>query len=51
MAGRKRYLTATMADGYVKTIGKTAAAFTHYWCIVANLGGGRGEVFWAMRIS
>lgn len=46
MANRKRYLTATMADGYVKTIGPTTAAFTHYWRIVADLGGGRTEVFW-----
>lgn len=35
-----------MADGYVKTIGPTAAPFTHYWRIVADLGGGRTEVFW-----
>lgn len=46
MAKRRRYLTATMADGYVKTIGPTAAPFTHYWRIVADLGGGRTEVFW-----
>ncbi len=35
-----------MPDGYVKTIGPTAAPFTHYWRIVADLGGGRTEVFW-----
>jgi hypothetical protein len=46
MAKKKRYLTATMADGYVKTIGPTAAPFTHYWRIVAHLGDGRTEVFW-----
>lgn len=46
MAKRKRYLTATMADGYTKTIGPTAAPFTHYWRIVAHLGGGKTEVFW-----
>lgn len=46
MAKKRRYLTATMADGYVKTIGPTAAPFTHYWRIVADLGGGRTEVFW-----
>jgi hypothetical protein len=46
MAKRKRYLTATMADGYVKTIGPTASPFTHYWRIVAYLGAGRTEVFW-----
>jgi hypothetical protein len=46
MPKRKRYLTATMSDGYVKTIGPTAAPFTHYWRIVAHLGGGRTEVFW-----
>ena len=46
MAKKKRYLTATLADGYVKTIGPTAAPFTHYWRIVAHLGGGRTEVFW-----
>jgi len=46
MAKKKRFLTATMADGYVKTIGPTSAAFTHYWRIVAHLGGDRTEVFW-----
>jgi hypothetical protein len=48
---RKRYLTATMADGYVKTIGPTAAPFTHYWRIVAHLGNGRTEVFWGHATS
>lgn len=46
MAKRRRLLTATLSDGYVKTIGPTAAPFTHYWRIVAHLGGGRTEVFW-----
>ncbi len=46
MAKRKRYLTATMADGYVKTIGPTASSFTHYWRIVAVLENGKTEVFW-----
>jgi hypothetical protein len=46
MVRKKRYLTATMADGYVKTIGPTASPFTHYWRIVAQLGSGRTEVFW-----
>ena len=46
MAKKKRYLTATLPDGYVKTIGPTAADFTHYWRIVAELGNGRTEVFW-----
>lgn len=46
MPRKKRYLTATLPDGYVKTIGPTAAPFTHYWRIVAHLGGGRTEVFW-----
>jgi hypothetical protein len=46
MARKKRYLTATMADGYVKTIGPTASPFTHYWRIVAQIGDGRTEVFW-----
>ena len=46
MARKTRYLTATMPDGYVKTIGPTSAPFTHYWRIVADLGGGRTEVFW-----
>lgn len=46
MAKKKRYLTATLPDGYVKTIGPTAAPFTHYWRIVAHLGGGKTEVFW-----
>jgi hypothetical protein len=46
MAKKKRYLTATLPDGYVKTIGPTAAPLTHYWRIVAHLGGGKTEVFW-----
>jgi hypothetical protein len=46
MAKKKRYLTATLPDGYVKTIGPTATAFTHYWRIVAQLEGGKTEVFW-----
>ena len=46
MKNKKRYLTATMADGYVKTIGPTSSPFTHYWRIVAHVGGGRTEVFW-----
>jgi hypothetical protein len=51
MARKKRYLTATMADGYVKTIGPTAAPFTHYWRIVAHLHGGKTEVFWGHASS
>jgi len=43
---RKRYLVATMADGYVKRIGPTADPLTHYWRIVAQLENGRTEVFW-----
>ncbi|MGN5374043.1 hypothetical protein [Sphingomonas hankookensis] len=46
MAKRKRILTATMADGWVKTIGPTTAPFTHFWRIVAELENGRTEVFW-----
>jgi hypothetical protein len=46
VARRRRYLTATLPDGYVKTIGPTAAPFTHYWRIVALLENGRSEVFW-----
>lgn len=46
MARKKRYLTATLPDGYVKTIGPTADPFTHYWRIVALLENGRTEVFW-----
>jgi hypothetical protein len=46
MARKKRYLTATMPDGYVKTIGPTADNFTHYWRIVAQLANGKTEVFW-----
>ncbi|UAK26283.1 hypothetical protein [Sphingomonas nostoxanthinifaciens] len=46
MAKKRRYLTATTADGYVKTIGPTASPFTHYWRIVAYLENGRTEVFW-----
>ncbi len=51
MARKKRYLTATMADGYVKTIGPTAAPFTHYWRIVAYLHDGKTEVFWGHAVS
>jgi len=43
---KKHYLTATLPDGYVKTIGPTATAFTHYWRIVAVLENGKTEVFW-----
>jgi hypothetical protein len=43
---RKYLLTATMADGYQKTIGPTATPFTHYWRIVAVLESGKTEVFW-----
>ena len=46
MGRKRRYLTATMPDGYVKTIGPTADSFTHYWRIVATLEGGKTEVFW-----
>lgn len=46
MSKKRRYLTATMADGYVKTIGPTADGFTHYWRIVATLENGKTEVFW-----
>lgn len=46
MARKKHTLTATMADGYVKTIGPTAAPFTHFWRIVALLENGKTEVFW-----
>lgn len=38
-------LTATLPDGYVKTI-ETTTAFTHYWRIVAVLANGKTEVFW-----
>ena len=43
---KKRYLTATLPDGHVKTIGPTSTAFTHYWRIVAQLENGKSEVFW-----
>ncbi len=46
MAKKRRYLTATMADGYVKTIGPTTDSFTHYWRIVATLDNGKTEIFW-----
>lgn len=46
MKKKRRYLTATMLDGYVKTIGPTTDAFTHYWRIVAELENGKTEVFW-----
>jgi len=40
-----------MADGYVKTIGPTAAPLTHYWRIVAQLHNGKTEVFWGHATS
>lgn len=43
---KKRYLTATLPDGYVKTIGPTSVPFTHYWRVVALLANGKTEVFW-----
>lgn len=43
---KKRYLTARMADGYVKTIGPTSHDFSHYWRIIALLENGKTEVFW-----
>lgn len=46
MKKKRRYLTATMPDGYVKTIGPTSDPFTHYWRIVAELENGKTEVFW-----
>lgn len=46
MAHKKYYLTATLPDGYVKRIGPTALAYTHYWRIVARLENGKSEVFW-----
>jgi hypothetical protein len=46
MGRKKRYLTATMPDGYVKTIGPTADPFTHYWRVVAVQENGKTEVFW-----
>ena len=46
MAKKKRYLTAVMADGYVKTIGPSHAPFTHFWRIVATLQNGKTDVFW-----
>jgi len=46
MKKKRRYLTATMPDGYVKRIGPTTDAFTHYWRIVAELENGKTEVFW-----
>lgn len=46
MARKRYYLTARLADGYVKTIGPTALDFTHYWRVVAHLPNGRTEVFW-----
>lgn len=46
MRKKSRFLTATMPDGYVKTIGPTTDSFTHYWRIVAELHNGKTEVFW-----
>ena len=43
---KRRYLTATLPDGYVKKIGPTTHKFTHYWRIVATLENGKTEVFW-----
>jgi hypothetical protein len=46
MKKTRRYLTATLADGYEKTIGPMTDSFTHYWRIVAELENGKTEVFW-----
>jgi hypothetical protein len=46
MAKKKYLLTATLSDGYVKTIGPTSTEFTHYWRLVAYLAKGKTEVFW-----
>lgn len=46
MRKQRRYLRATLPDGYVKTIGPTTDSFTHYWRIVAELANGKTEVFW-----
>jgi len=46
MTKKRRYFTATMPDGFVKTIGPTSDSFTHYWRIVAELENGKTEVFW-----
>lgn len=46
MAKKKHYLTATLPDGTVKTIGPTTTGFTHYWRIVAKLANGKVEIFW-----
>jgi hypothetical protein len=46
MAKKKYTLTATLPDGYVKTIGPTPVEFTHYWRLVAYLANGKTEVFW-----
>jgi len=43
---KKHFLTATLPDDTVKTIGPTATAFTHYWRIIALLENGKTEVFW-----
>jgi hypothetical protein len=51
MARKKYHLTATLPDGYVKTIGPTAIPFTHYWRIVAVLANGKTEVFWGHEQS
>ena len=47
---RRFTLTATMADGYVKSI-TSATPFTHYWRIVATLENGKTEVFWGHEKS
>lgn len=46
MARKKHYLTATLPDGYVKTIGPTSLDFTHYWRVIALLPNGKTDVFW-----
>ena len=43
---RKHLLIATLPDGYIKTIGPTAVAYTHYWRIVATLESGKTDVYW-----
>ncbi len=51
MMRKKRYPTATMADGYVKTIGPTAAPFTPYWRMSRISTMAKTEVFWGNAAS
>lgn len=47
---KKHYLTATLPDGYIKTIGPTPVEFSHYWRIVAHLSKGDRNILGSYKV-